>query len=105
MFLKENEIKELIFKEYDNGNIIISGIEGLQAMPMKDFLEQPTEGMLYDLNRLEIVSLTLMKDPKWINDFAVAKVIRALKSQLQESNAENIKLKKEIEILITENKQ
>lgn len=76
------EIKDIVLKEYANGNIVVSGEEGIQAMPIKEFVKQPVEGMLYDLNRNEAVVLTFIKDPKWINDYAVCKVIQVLKSQI-----------------------
>lgn len=47
--------------------------------------------MLYDLNRSEAVALTFLDtDPKWINDYAVAKVIRALKNKIDKLEAEKI---------------
>jgi hypothetical protein len=36
------------------------------------------------LNRDEATILTFIDDPKWINDFAAAKVIRALKDKIDE---------------------
>ena len=78
------EIKDKILEEYKKGNIVVAGIEGLQAMPIKEFIKQPTEGMLYDLNRNETVVLTFLPDPKWVNDYAVAKVIAELKNRIKE---------------------
>ena len=78
------EIKDKILAEYDKGNLVVAGIEGLQVMPIKEFIKQPTQGMLYDLNRNEAVVLTFLPDPKWINDFAVAKVITELKTRIKE---------------------
>ena len=69
------EIKDKILEEYKKGNVVFAGIEGLLVMPIKDFIKQPTEGILYDLNRSEAVVLTFLPDPKWVNDYAVAKVI------------------------------
>jgi len=81
------EIKDKILEEYKKGNIVVAGIEGLQAMPIKEFIKQPTEGMLYDLNRSETVVLTFLPDPKWVNDYAVAKVIAELKNRIKELEA------------------
>jgi len=78
------EIKDKILKEYENGNIIVATFEGLRGMPLSEFIKQPAEGMLYDLNRNEAVVLTFLPDPKWINDYAIAKVIRALKNRIDE---------------------
>lgn len=83
-----NGIKERVLEEYKKGNIVYAGIEGLMVIPLKEFLEQPTDGLLYDLNRNETVVLTLIDDPKWVNDYAVAKVIRALRKRIEELNAQ-----------------
>ena len=77
-------IKELVLNQYKNGNIVVAGIEGLQTMPIKEFIKQDAEFMLYDLNRSEAVVLTFIDDPKWVNDYAVAKVIIALKERILE---------------------
>lgn len=77
-------IKSKILEEYEKGNIVVAGIEGLLVEPLSEFIKQPIEGMLYDLNRSEAVVLTFLPDPKWINDYAVAKVICALKDRIDE---------------------
>ena len=77
-------IKDRILKEYKKGNIIVVGSEGLQVMPLNDFIKQPVDGMLYDLNRDEAVILTFIDNPKWINDYAVCQVIRLLKKRIEE---------------------
>ena len=80
----QEDIKKIVMEEYAKGNIVVSTFEGLKTMPLKEFVKQPAGGMLYDLNRCEVVVLTFINDPKWINDFAVAKVIQELKRQLDE---------------------
>jgi len=77
-------IKNKILKEYKKGNIVVAGIDGLQGMPIKEFIKQPVEGMLYDLNRDEATVLTLIDNRKWVNDYAVSKVIVALKKRIKE---------------------
>ena len=77
-------IKEFVLKEYEEGNIVVSTFDGLQTVSLKEFVKQPVDGMLYDLNRNETTVLTFIKDPKWVNDYAVAKVIQELKRQLDE---------------------
>jgi len=78
------ELKDKILEEYKKGNIIVSGFEGLQIMALAEFIKQPEDGILYDLNRSEAVVLTFIDDPKWINDYAVCKTIRALKKRIEE---------------------
>ena len=80
---KKEELKNKILEEYSKGNIVIADIEGLKAMSLEKFIEQDVEGLLYDLNRTESVVLTFLDDPKWVNDYAVAQVIRALKAKLE----------------------
>lgn len=78
------DFKNKILEEYKEGNIVIAGIEGLQVAKLSEFIKQHTDGMLYDLNRSEVVVLTFLPDPKWVNDYAVCQVIRALKSRIDE---------------------
>jgi hypothetical protein len=79
-----SELKDKILEEYKNGNIVIATPEGLQGTKLSEFIKQPVDGLLYDLNRNEAVVLTFIDDPKWINDYAVCQVIRALKSRINE---------------------
>jgi hypothetical protein len=81
---EQPDIKELILEEYKKGNIVVAGFEGLQVMPIAEFIKQPADGMLYDLNRNESVIFTFLPDPKWVNDYAVAQTIRVLKARIQE---------------------
>ena len=79
-----SELKDKILKEYKNGNVVIATHEELQGTKLSEFIKQPIDGLLYDLNRNEAVVLTFIDDPKWINDYAVCQVIRALKSRIDE---------------------
>ena len=72
------EIKHIVLDEYEKGNIVVYTCEGLKQMKLEDIVKQPVEGLLYDLNRDEATILTLISDPKWINDFASCQVIRKL---------------------------
>ena len=76
------KLRAYILSERGKGNIVFHGLPGeLMAAELGKFVEQPVEGMLYDLNREEEISLTFLDDPKWVNDFAVALVIRKLVEQ------------------------
>ena len=77
-------IKQRVLDEYKNGNIVVYNFEGLKIIELSEFIKQPVEGMLYDLNRSESVVLALIEDPKWINDYACAKVIMALNDKIKE---------------------
>jgi hypothetical protein len=79
-----DEIKELILSEHKKGNVVIADHEGLKKSKLSEIIKQGTNGLLYDLNRNEAVVLSFIEDPKWVNDYAVCQVIRALKSRIYE---------------------
>jgi hypothetical protein len=80
----KEDVRDFILSEREKGNLVVMNIEGLMSMPVDGFVKQPADGMLYDLNRLEEVSLTFIADQKWVNDFAVALTIRKLVQQRDE---------------------
>ena len=82
---KYESFKDMVLAEYEKGNVVFMGIEGPMVAPLQEFIKQPTEGMLYDLNRDKITVLTMIREhEKWVNDYAVAVVITELKRQLEE---------------------
>lgn len=84
-----SELKEKLLKEYEKGLIVILDQDGFHGFKIDDFIKQPTDGLLYDLNRSEEVVLTFIDDRKWVNDFAVCKVIRKLKQKIEELENKN----------------
>ena len=84
--------RDKLLEEYKNGNICISTIDGIYKRNLCEFIKQSVNGLLYDLNRNEAVVLSFIDNPKWINDYAVCKVIRALKSKIDELEAKIHKL-------------
>lgn len=78
----QEELKAHILAERAKGNIVFQAMPGeFMSAPLEAFLKQPADGILYDLNRLEEIALTFIHEPKWVNDFAVALVIRKLVEQ------------------------
>lgn len=72
------------------GTIAVLTDDGLAEFNVKEFIEQPWEGILYDLNRDNATCLTLLQetgDLVWINNYACAQVIRALKERIAELEA------------------
>lgn len=63
------------------GKIVTMTELGLMEVPLDIFCRQGADGILYDLNRDEATTLHLGSEglERWINDYAVAKVIRYLK--------------------------
>ena len=79
------EIKAIIESNEKIGRVVVWTLEGLASMPLAEIIKQPTEGLLYDLNRDKATVWTLMKDDKWVNEYACALVITALKSKLADA--------------------
>ena len=77
--MNEDKILKFIQSEEKKGNIVVQTFEGAMSCDLGAFLEQPTEGILYDLNRDKVTTLACMSESRWINDYAVAVVITALK--------------------------
>ena len=79
METSKNEIRksvcDWVLAEWDNGNLVYADIEGLKSIKFDDFIKQPLEGMLYDINRDTATILTFIEDPKWVNDFALTKLL------------------------------
>lgn len=79
METKEKEIiesiRDKVLSEWDKGNLVYADIEGLKSIKFEDFIKQPLEGMLYDINRCLPVILTYIDNPKWVNDFALVKLL------------------------------
>lgn len=85
----ESEINLLnvIQEKEKEDKIVFMTIEGPMVVDLEEFIKQPTEGILYDLNRDKATVITFMREgnPKWINDYAVGLVIAKLKSKWETS--------------------
>ncbi len=79
----EKDIKEIVLNASKEGKVVINTIEGPCIVSLEELVGQPVDGLLYDLNRSEEIALAFMDDPKWINDFACAQVIRYLKKEIR----------------------
>jgi len=76
---KENKFRDLVLKKAGEGKIVFMTIDGPLEANLEEFIKQPTDGLLYDLNRDRATVLSFIEDPKWVNDFAVCQVIAKLK--------------------------
>jgi len=85
--MNTKELKELILQKEKEGRIVLNTFVGLMDADIDKFIEQPTDGLLYDLNRDKATIMTFIDDEKWINDFAVALVISKLKEYYDQKTA------------------
>ena len=78
-------IADTVRAEYSKGNIVFWDCDNnLFTANLQDFMKQPVDWMLYDLNRSEEVILTFINDPKWVNDYAMCKIVRELYKRIEE---------------------
>ena len=73
-------LKDLILEKEKQGEVVILTFDGLKGIDLDEIVKQPTEGLLYDLNRDKATILACLDDKKWVNDFACMKVIEKLKT-------------------------
>ena len=76
------KISEEILYESKNGNIVINTPFGLRVCKIEEIVNQPVDGLLYDLNRDEATIMTFIDNEKWINDYACSMVIKYLINKL-----------------------
>ena len=95
METKEKEtfesIRDKVLAEWDKGNLVYADIDGLRSIKFEEFIKQPLEGMLYDVNRCLPVVLTYIEDPKWVNDFALTKLLEYYYNKCKEYEYEKTK--------------
>lgn len=91
--MKEEQWKLLkaIEEKEEAGEIVIATLDGLMSAKLEDFIRQPSEGVLYDLNRGKLTTITLagsdeLMRKRWINDYAVAVLIEFLMGKLEEQH-------------------
>ena len=81
--MPEESIKDLVLRKAQEGKVVFRTRDGLMEADLEGFITQPTEGILYDLNRDIVTVLLFIEDnPKWINDYAVGLVIGKLKEKI-----------------------
>ncbi len=85
---ERTEIQEkklsMIQEQEAKGIVVFENLEGISGAHISKFIKQPADGILYDLNRDKATTTTLMREPGWVNDYAVAVIINALKARIDE---------------------
>lgn len=79
-----NALKDNILAQYKRGNVCFMTIDGIMTCPMEEFVKQPLEGVLYDLNRDTATIMSFLDDPKWVNDLALTNVLKYLYNRVKE---------------------
>ena len=80
--MDNEQIENLIIESERAGNVVTLQLGTLVSSGLDEFISQPTDGLLYDLNRSPETILTLKSGRGWINDYAVYLVIKRLKEMV-----------------------
>ena len=92
----KEKIKNMILDAWEDGYVVFASIQGLHKQKLKDFTNQPLDGMLYDINRNTSTILTFIDDPKWVNDFALTKLLEYYYNKCNSLEEENKLLEDEL---------
>lgn len=95
----KNELLEKILSLQAENKIAFMTIDGLKGGPIEDFVKQPIEGQLYDLNR-DRATLYVMasenKNKRWINDLAFVYLYEYVNEIIETQRQEIVNLKGEL---------
>ena len=94
--MEERDLAKKVLEEYKKGNICYRTIEGVFTQKIEDFVKQPLEGMLYDINRDRTTVHTFLDDPKWTNDFALTVLLEHYYNKCKKLEDENKHLQDEL---------
>ena len=80
------EMKELVLEQEKKGRIVYQALDEIVSADLDAFVRQPTEGLLWDLNRDRVTAITWIEagETGWVNNYAVALVIAKLKDIIKE---------------------
>lgn len=72
---------------FKKGNVLIEDDGNIYSVPIKDLVNQSTDGLLYDLNRLESVIMTIFAKSMVVNELALVNIVRYLHNRAKEKGA------------------
>jgi len=74
--MTKEELQNIVLDEMKKGFIVFRTIEGLRKQELSEFVKQPLEGQLYDINRDMATCLAFIDEPMGVNNFASNVLIR-----------------------------
>lgn len=104
--IERKKWSKIVLENREEGRVVcILTPDEWGAISVSEIIKQPVDGLLWDLNRDEATALSFMDKEgmtHWVNNFAVAMVIRELHSQLEASQQKVERLREiAINVLIT----
>ena len=73
--MTKEELRKLVVDEWNKGYLVFQTIEGINKCKMEDFVKQPVDGQLYDINRDYATCMTLLGEETWLNNLAAMRLI------------------------------
>lgn len=84
--MNKQECFDIQRKAFEKGKVLCCTCEGLVEYKIEDLVNQPTNGLLYDLNRDQATILTTFPVGMIINELATINVLKYLHEQYQKKN-------------------
>lgn len=86
--MTDEELREKVLAARKEGKAVMWVLpDTMIEAPLEEFVRQPADGILWDLNRGEECALANAPNIRWVNDFAVALTIRKLVEQRDAAEA------------------
>lgn len=83
--MNKQDIFDMQRKAFEEGKVLYNTCDGLMEAKIEDLVNQPTDGLLYDLNRDTATVLTNFDEQKLMNELATINVLKYLqKKYIQE---------------------
>ena len=79
---KFESFRDMVLEKEKEGKIVVMTFDGYMEADLDEIIKQPTEGLLWDLNRDKLTILSWIDEKKWVNDYATMLVITKLKALL-----------------------
>jgi predicted RNase H-like nuclease (RuvC/YqgF family) len=98
---KNNELLDKVLSLQADNKIAFMTIDGLQGGPIEDFVKQPIEGQLYDVNRDRATLYSMAnenKNKRWINDLALVYMYEYANETIEEQRRHITNLECELDL-------
>lgn len=96
------ELQNLILSKKKEGKIVFYSLEGLMEAKMENIIQQPANGLLWELNRdmATLLSRVSKDNPCWVNDLALVNITEYLINKVNEITDERNRWKARCEELV-----
>ena len=68
--MDKEKLKDLVLDARKDGYIVFEDFEGIKKCSLEDFVKQPLDGQLYDINRDWAAIMAFLGEQTWLNNSA-----------------------------------